>query len=87
MYIFKVVVGHFLTFDIHFEQCGLVPWLVVATLGTIECGSLDPVGEIALVAKEYGCWIHVDAAVGGYFMICEQFSELKKGDVTWNYDQ
>ncbi len=54
--------------------------LVVPTLGSVEAGSLDQIGAIAIVARKYGCWLHVDAAIGGYFMLCEQFSDVRKGE-------
>lgn len=38
---------------------------IVGIGGTTETGHVDPLDELADVAKELGCWFHVDAAWGG----------------------
>jgi glutamate/tyrosine decarboxylase-like PLP-dependent enzyme len=43
--------------------------IVVATLGTTGFGSVDPLHEVLDVAHNYGAWVHVDAAYGGYFVL------------------
>ncbi|WP_328513846.1 lysine decarboxylase DesA [Streptomyces mirabilis] len=57
------------------ERGGLVPMAVVATAGTTDFGSIDPLPEIAELCAQFGAWMHVDAAYG-----CGLLTSLKNRD-------
>jgi aromatic-L-amino-acid decarboxylase len=58
---------------------GLRPWLVVAAAGTTDVGAVDPLDDLATVARHEGCWFHVDAAYGGFFLLTEHGRRLLRG--------
>ncbi|MFF4758975.1 pyridoxal phosphate-dependent decarboxylase family protein [Streptomyces sp. NPDC001292] len=64
------------------ERCrrdGLVPMAVVATAGTTDFGSIDPLPEIAGLCERFGTWLHVDAAYGGGLLVSPTRRELLAG--------
>jgi len=64
-------------------EAGLVPALVVATVGTTSTGAVDPASEIADVIEracgEDRCWLHIDAAWAGAACVCPEFRALLDG--------
>ncbi|MEP6741206.1 MAG: pyridoxal-dependent decarboxylase [bacterium] len=65
-------------------QAGLKPFCIVASAGTTNTGAVDPLSEIADVAKEFGLWFHVDGAYGAPAALDESkrslFAGLERAD-------
>jgi len=57
----------------------LRPWLIVATAGSTDCGAVDPLDALADVAAREGCWLHVDAAYGGFFLMTGHGKRVLRG--------
>lgn len=58
---------------------GEIPIAVVATLGTTDFGSFDPLEDIAQITNQYGLWLHVDGAYGGCFALTDTHKHYFKG--------
>ena len=61
------------------REGGLNPFLVVASAGTTDTGAVDPLDEVASVAQTEELWYHIDAAYGGFFILCEDKRHLFEG--------
>ncbi|CAM0913545.1 unnamed protein product [Alopecurus aequalis] len=58
---------------------GLVPLYLCATVGTTGLGAVDPVRRLGEVARQYGMWLHVDAACAGSALVCPEFQDCIDG--------
>ncbi|WP_448565518.1 pyridoxal-dependent aspartate 1-decarboxylase PanP [Thalassotalea ganghwensis] len=52
---------------------------IVGVAGTTETGNVDPLDEMALIAQEFGCHFHVDAAWGGATLLSNKYRHILKG--------
>lgn len=58
---------------------GLVPFFISATAGTTSSNGMDPLREIANVARKHQLWLHVDAAMSGTAAVCPEFRWIHEG--------
>lgn len=58
---------------------GFVPIAVVPCVGTTSTTSVDPVADVVRIARDYRCWVHVDAAYGGVAAIVPELRYLLDG--------
>ena len=61
------------------RAAGLLPFFVVATIGTTSSTALDPIQAIGEVCREYGLWLHVDGAMAGTAALCPEFRAMQDG--------
>ena len=55
------------------------PFAVIATLGTVGTGAIDPLEKIAEICRAHNLWMHVDAAYGGPAVLANELRPLLKG--------
>ena len=58
---------------------GLRAFCVVASAGTVNTGAVDPLADIAEVAREFDLWFHVDGAYGAPAVLDERKKHLFAG--------
>ncbi|AKJ05894.1 glutamate/tyrosine decarboxylase-like PLP-dependent enzyme [Archangium gephyra] len=70
---------HAITGDV---AAGRRPLAVVATAGTVNTGAVDPLKDVAAIARRHGLWMHVDGAFGALaaMAVPERFEGLALAD-------
>jgi glutamate/tyrosine decarboxylase-like PLP-dependent enzyme len=58
---------------------GRTPCCITGAAGATSTGVIDDLNELAQIARQYGCWFHVDAAYGGALAFSEKHRHLLRG--------
>jgi L-2,4-diaminobutyrate decarboxylase len=60
---------------------GLVPFLIIASCGTTNTGSVDPLRELARLARQQSprLWVHVDGAYGASAALSKSYKGIVDG--------
>jgi len=64
------------------EQAGRIPVAVVASAGTVNTGAIDPLRQIADIARRHNAWFHIDGAYGALAAMADRnrFNGLELAD-------
>ena len=60
------------------RRAGLAPFMVIATAGTTNTGSVDPLPQVADICRREGLWMHVDGAFGASVLLT-RYRDMLKG--------
>ncbi len=58
---------------------GLHPFCLIATSGTTNTGTVDPLDELATICKKEDIWFHIDGAYGAVAYLSPKAKPLMKG--------
>lgn len=58
---------------------GLIPCIIIASAGTTNTGSIDPIKDIAYISDQYNIWMHVDGAYGASVILSKKYKYLLEG--------
>lgn len=61
------------------KRAGRIPCCIAGAAGATSTGIVDPLDELARIAREYDCWFHVDAAYGGGLAFSEKHKARLRG--------
>ncbi|MER5183332.1 methyltransferase domain-containing protein [Streptomyces sp. NPDC002896] len=65
------------------RDAGLRPLFIAAGAGTVNTGVVDPLDEIAALAREFGLWFHADGAYGALGVLAEGAEPRAAGRGIW----
>ena len=52
------------------------PFAVIASAGTTNTGSIDPIADISALCKKYDMWLHVDGAIGASALLSDKHKKI-----------
>jgi aromatic-L-amino-acid decarboxylase len=58
---------------------GLKPFCLIASSGTTNTGTVDPLEELAAICKKENIWLHVDGAFGAAVILSKNGKKLLRG--------
>lgn len=58
---------------------GNIPFMVVATVGTTDFGSIDSLLDISEICNKYNIWLHADAAYGSGVIMSQKYKNRVDG--------
>lgn len=58
---------------------GLQPFCLIASAGTTNTGTVDPLSELAKICKKEDIWFHIDGAYGGAAILSQKGKKMLKG--------
>jgi len=61
------------------KALGNIPFCVVANVGTVNTGAIDPLQEIFMVCIKYNLWFHIDGAFGALAKLLPEFGQKLAG--------
>jgi glutamate/tyrosine decarboxylase-like PLP-dependent enzyme len=61
------------------RNAGHLPACIIATAGTVNTGAIDPLEELADIARTEDLWLHTDAAFGAFARLSAQSAHLVDG--------
>lgn len=61
------------------KASGRMPFIIVASAGTVDVGAIDDLQAIARIARLHGIWFHVDGAYGALAMLSEPIADKLSG--------
>jgi glutamate/tyrosine decarboxylase-like PLP-dependent enzyme len=61
------------------QAAGKIPFVVIASAGTTNTGSIDPMNDIATICEKHNLWLHVDGAYGASILVSQKYKYLLDG--------
>lgn len=61
------------------KAAGNIPFLIVATVGTTDFGSIDPLFELSEIARADNMWLHADGAYGSGVIMSSKYRDRVDG--------